>query len=210
MFEIIPGILEKDFAEIEKKIELVRGFSKTIHVDVIDGKFAPNTTFLAPKSFEKYTKDLLFEVHLMVEEPINFLDSFAAAGFKRFIGQVEKMSSQEDFVAKGELLGEVGLALDAETPLESLKADYENLDCILVMTVKAGYSGQVFMPEALEKVSKIKEGFPISVEVDGGINDTTIIEALNAGVDRFVTTSFLFSGNPLANHEKLASIVFKS
>ncbi len=211
MFEIIPGILEKDFAEIEKKIELVRGFAKTIHVDIIDGKFAPNTTFLDPKPFTKYTlpssgQALFFEVHLMVEEPINYLDSFAAAGFKRFLGQVEKMSSQEDFVAKGEFLGEVGLALDVNTPLESLKADYQDLDCVLVMSVRAGFSAQEFMPGSLEKVKKIREKSQISIEVDGGISDATITQALNCNANRFVTTSFLFSGNPLANYQKLFSI----
>lgn len=210
MFEIIPGILEKDFAEIEKKIELVKGFAKTIHIDIIDGKFAPNTTFLDPKPFTKYTNDFIFEVHLMVDEPINYLDSFAAAGFKRFLGQVEKMSSQEDFVAKGELLGEVGLALDVNTPLESLKADYQDLDCVLVMSVKAGFSSQEFMPEILEKVKMIREKSQLPVEVDGGINDTTIIRALNYGANRFVTTSFLFSGDPLTNYQKLISIVHQS
>lgn len=210
MFEIIPGILEKDFAEIEKKIESVKGFAKTIHIDIIDGKFAPNTTFLDPKPFTKYTNDFLFEVHLMVDEPINYLDSFAAAGFKRFLGQVEKMSSQEDFVAKGELLGEVGLALDVNTPLESLKADYQDLDCVLVMSVKAGFSSQEFMPEILEKVKMIREKSQLPAEVDGGINDTTIIRALNYGANRFVTTSFLFSGDPLTNYQKLISIVHQS
>lgn len=215
MFEIIPGILEKDFAEIERKIELVKDFAKTIHIDIIDGKFAPNTTFLDPKPFTKYTlpssgQALSFEVHLMVDEPINYLDSFAAAGFKRFLGQVEKMSSQEDFVAKGELLGEVGLALDVNTPLESLKADYQDLDCVLIMSIKAGFSSQEFMPEILEKVKMIREKSQLPVGVDGGINDTTIIRALNYGVNRFVTTSFLFSGDPLTNYQKLISIVHQS
>jgi ribulose-phosphate 3-epimerase len=206
MFDIIPGILEKDFAEIEKKIELVRGFTKTIHVDVIDGKFASNITFLDPKPFSKYTNDFLFEAHLMVEEPISYLDSFAAAGFRRFLGQVEKMSSQEDFVAKGEFLGEVGLALDGNTPLESLKADYQDLDCVLIMSIKAGFSAQEFMPETLDKVKKIREKSQVPIEVDGGINDATISQALICGANRFVATSFIFSGDPRANYQKLVSL----
>lgn len=207
MSDIIPGILEKDWSEIEKKIELVRGFAKTIHVDIIDGKFTPNTTFLDPKPFAKYANDFLFEVHLMVEEPINYLESFAVSGFKRFLGQIEKMSSQEDFVAKGELLGEVGLALDANTPLVSLKADYQDLDCVLVMSVKAGFSAQEFMPEVLEKVKKIREISPIPIEIDGGINDKTIIQASGCGASRFVTTSFLFNGDFSQNYRKLHSLL---
>jgi ribulose-phosphate 3-epimerase len=207
MLEIIPGILEKDWSEIEKKIELVRGFVKTIHIDIIDGKFAPNTTFLDPKPFEKYTNDFLFEVHLMVEEPINYLDSFAGAGFKRFIGHIEQMLSQADFVAKAELLGEVGLALDADTPLNNLKTDYEDLDSILIMSVKAGLSGQAFMPEVLSKATKIRDLFSIPVEIDGGITDLTIDKAKKAGIERFVTTSFIFSGNPLINYQRLVPLI---
>lgn len=210
MFEIIPGILEKDWSEIEKKIELVKHFVKTIHIDIIDGKFAENVTFLDPKPFEKYAKDLLFEVHLMVDEPINYLDSFANAGFKRFIGHIEHMSSQAEFIAKGELLGGVSLALDVKTPLENLQVDYEDLDSILIMSVKAGLSGQVFMPEVLTKVTKISDSFPIPVEIDGGINDLTIIQAEKAGVKRFVTTNFLFSGNSLTNYQKLVSLTHES
>jgi ribulose-phosphate 3-epimerase len=210
MFEVIPGILEKNWQEIENKIELLQSFSRIIHIDVIDGKFAPNATFLDPKPFEKYTKDFLFEAHLMVEEPINYLESFAKAGFKRFLGHIEHMSSQEEFVARGELLGEVGLALDANTPLENLKADYLDLDCILLMTVKAGLSAQEFLPEVLEKVKKIKEKAQIPVEVDGGINDLTLPQVLSYGANRFVTTSFLFSGSPKANYEKLVSLISSS
>src|SRR5690349_9124437 len=111
MFEIIPspGTENKDCSEIEQKIELVKPFVKSIHIDVCDGKFANNTTFADPEPFKKYTSDLLFEVHLMTEEPIQFIDAWAAVGFKRFIGQVEKMSDQAAFVTKAEELGYAGL-----------------------------------------------------------------------------------------------------
>ena len=205
MFEIIPGILEKDFLEIERKIELVRRFSKVIHIDIIDGKFAPNTSFLDPKPFEKYTRDLFFEAHLMVEEPINYLEPFAASGFKRFLGHIEKMSDQVEFVAKGEFLAEVGLAIDLDTQLDSIKSSFEDLDSILIMSVKAGFSGQSFMPQALEKIKKIREKSQVPIEIDGGINEAVLEEAFSCGVNRFVTTSFLFNGNPSDNYQKLVS-----
>jgi len=207
MFEIIPGILEKDWSEIEKRLEAVKSFAKIIHIDVIDGKFTTNTSFLDPKPFAKYSKDLNFEVHLMVDEPINYLQSFADAGFKRFIGQIEKMSSQEDFIVKGEELGEVSLALDVDTSLDQIKINYEDLDSVLIMSVKAGLSGQTFLPNILTKVTKIKDLFPIPVEIDGGVNNTTIIQAKAAGADRFVTTSFLFTGDPAVNHQQLLSAI---
>ena len=103
-YKIIPGILEKDWPAIELRIQQVLPFAKAIHIDLIDGKFAPNTTFLDPSPFKKYTKDIPFELHMMVNEPINYLKAWADAGFQRFIGHIEKMSDQAKFVAKGHLL----------------------------------------------------------------------------------------------------------
>ena len=213
MCDVIPGILEKDWSSIEKKIHKARDFSKAIHIDIIDGKFAPNLTFLDPEPFKKYSDKILFEVHLMVEEPIDYLQAFANAGFRRFLGHIEKMSDQVEFVSKAQNLGEVGLVLDAPTPVEAIKADYQDLDAILVMTVKAGFSGQKFMPECLDKVKKIKQKIedeqlnPLVVEVDGGTNDKTIIQAKNAGATRFVATSFLFSDDPKQKFAQLKQLL---
>ncbi len=192
---IIPGILEKDWLEIEKKILLVLPFSKTIHIDIIDGKFAPSVTFLDPTPFLKYTKDALFELHMMVEEPISYLKPWANAGFKRFIGQIEKMSDQIEFVAQAQLLGEVGLAIDGPTSQDLVEVSFDDLDVLLFMTINAGASGEQFVPQYLEKVKKIKNMTYAPIEVDGGINIKTIQEAKGAGASRFVTTSFIFQ-NP--------------
>ncbi|MEK7451101.1 MAG: hypothetical protein AAB662_04150 [Patescibacteria group bacterium] len=193
MLEVIPGILEKDWFEIERKIELVKSFAKTIHVDIIDGIFAPNTAFLDPIPFAKYTKDIFFEVHLMVENPIQYLKPFADAGFKRFLGQIEKMPDQAEFVAQAQILGEVGLALDGGTSIDAIKVPLDDLDCLQVMTIeKAGKSGLPFVPMFLDKVKQILAKTSISIGVDGGINDQTIIVGKDAGATRFVANSFLF------------------
>lgn len=195
MFEVIPGILEKEWSEIERKIELVKPFAKTIHIDIIDGKFAQNTTFLDPKPFAKYSSEIFFELHMMVDNPIQYLKPFADVGFKRFIGHVEKMPDQQEFVAQGQLLGEVGLAIDGPTNLNSVKVPLEDLDAVLVYTSdKAGFSGASFMEERLKKVRKIREQSALlSIGVDGGINDQTIVLAKDAGATRFVSTTFIFN-----------------
>lgn len=194
MFEITPspGTENKDFSEIEKKILAIKSFARTIHIDVIDGKFADNTTFSDPAPFAKYSKDVLLEVHLMVEDPIKYLKPFAASGFQRFIGQIEKMKDQAEFVAEAQLLGGVGLAIDKQTPVEAIKVSYEDLDTVLVMTIQAGFSGQKFEEGLLGKVRQLAQLTTIPIEVDGGINDKTIKLAKAAGASRFVATSFLF------------------
>lgn len=201
MFEVIPGILEKEWTEIERKINLVKSFAPAIHIDIIDGKFAPNTTFLDPQPFSKFTKDLFFELHMMVENPIQYLKPFAKVGFKRFLGHIETMTDQTEFIAQGQLLGEVGLAIDGPTDLSAIKIPYEDLDCVLIMTIKAGESGQKFVPEYLKKVedlrSEMQNQDDIKIEIDGGVNSQTITEAKKVGANRFVSTSFIFNGpNP--------------
>lgn len=211
MYEIIPspGTENKTFKEIGKKIDSVKSFVKTIHIDICDGKFASNTTFADPDPFKEYLKKmaatersgwvsedkgLVFEVHLMVEEPINYIKKWADAGFTRFIGHIEKMSSQEEFVAEAQLYGDVALALDKQSAVDSIKVSIDDLDALLVMTIQAGFSGQTFEEPLLEKVKKVRESYPdLPIEVDGGINDETIEIAAAAGANRFVATSFLFN-----------------
>ena len=191
--EIIPGILEQDFEEIRKKIEIVLPFVNSIHIDLLDGKFAANTTFLDPSAFKEYTKKAVFELHMMTDEPINYLQSFADAGFRRFLGHVEKMSNQEEFVAQGQLLGEVGLALDGPTGLDAITVPYDDLDVVhFYISDRIGFAGPPMMPERLERIKAFrKANVFLPVEVDGGVKDTTIKLAKEAGATRFVATSFI-------------------
>ena len=209
MHDIIPGILEKSWEEVEAKIKLLSPFAKTLHIDVIDGKFVNNLTFLDPTPFAKYKDQFLLEVHLMVEEPINYLKPFAEAGFKRFLGHVEKMSSQEEFVAEGQILGEVGLALDGPTQLSAITVSYDDLDTVLFyVSDRVGFSGPPMLPERLEKVKAFRAKSALPIEVDGGVKDTTIKLAKDAGATRFVATSFISTAeDPKTAYKKLISLM---
>jgi ribulose-phosphate 3-epimerase len=203
MCDILPGILEKDWPSIERKLELVKPFAKSIHVDILDGKFAPNTTFLDPKPFAKYARDFIFELHMMVEEPITYLKPWADAGFQRFIGHIERMSDQVAFVAQAQLLGEAALALDKNTPVDALQVPLDDLDALLIMTIQAGFSGQQYLEELIQKVKDLRMKTTIPIEVDGGTNDETICISAAAGATRFVATSFLFGLNTPESQFKL-------
>ncbi|MGH7900053.1 MAG: ribulose-phosphate 3-epimerase, partial [Candidatus Binatia bacterium] len=204
--EILPGILEKDWPGIERKIEIVRPFAKAIHIDILDGKFAPNTTFLDPKPFAKYASEFFLEVHMMVEEPIDYVDRFAAAGFRRFLGHVEKMSQQKEFLARARRSGEAGLAIDGPTSVDAVGVPIRDVDCFLVMTITAGFSGQPFVPDHLEKVKRLRRETDAPIEVDGGVKDSTAILARDAGATRFVTTSYLFgSEDPAGQYHELGA-----
>lgn len=192
MYQVIPGVLEKDWKAVEQKIKLLSPFAKSLHIDIIDNKLAPNLTILDPAPFAKYKDQFLLEVHLMVEEPISYLKPFADAGFARFIGHVEKMSDQVEFVAQGQLLGEVGLALDGPTDIDAITVSLDDLDVVHVyVSDRIGFAGPPMMPERLEKVKAIRAKTTIPIEVDGGVKDITIKLAKEAGATRFIATSFI-------------------
>lgn len=195
MHSIIPGILEKEWDAIERKIELVKPFAPVIHIDLLDGKFAPNTSFFDPAPFKKYTQDIVFELHMMVEEPEQYLEAWSKQGFRRFIGHVETMSDQASFVARAQELGEVGLALDLMTEPSAITVAHRDLDTVLIMTVKAGFSGQTFSQQPLSKVSLLANEGLFPVQIDGGVTNESILHGLEAGATRFVATSYLFGSD---------------
>jgi len=208
--EIIPGILEKEWSQIEEKLENIKTFAKSAHIDIIDGKFVDNTTYLEFDNFKKYSDDILLEAHLMVENPIQYLDSLSKNGFKRFIGHIEKMPNLAEFVAKGQLVGEVGLALDGPTEIEKIKElNLDDLDCVLIYaSERVGFAGPPMMPERLEKIRQIRKKSDISIEVDGGVKDHTISMAKESGANRFVATSFIWnSKDPKEAYEKLLEVI---
>lgn len=211
MIEVIPGILEKSWEEIEKKVHLVKPFTNKIHIDLLDGKFADNLTFSDPKPFRKYTKDIFFELHMMIEKPEDHIDSWVDAGFRRFIGQIELMEDQRKFVRRVKSFGaEVGVGVDL--PTEVKKVDYKNsdLDFLFVMTVKAGFSNQKFSIEALDKVRFLSENTNLPIEIDGGVSDKCIADAHSAGARRFVSTGYIFSGNPSERYQELVNLANSS
>lgn len=211
MSSIIPGILENEWEEIEKKIEIARHFTKTLHIDLLDGTFADNTSFTDAQAFKEYAADMELEVHLMVDDPLRYIKPFAEAGFTRFLGHIELMPNQTEFVAVGQQYGEVGLVLDAHTRIHEMTVPLDDLDALLIMTVKAGFSGQQFLLSSLQKVKHFSEEDAfLPIEVDGGIRLDNLAQAYNAGARRFVATSAIFgSDDPEKAYHELSETFAK-
>lgn len=207
--QIIPGILEREWSAIEQKLEQIKTFTNAAHIDIIDGNFVNNRTFLDPEPFRKYAAELFLELHMMVIDPIEFVEQWAAAGFRRFLGHAEHMTSQKEFVEEAKKYGEVGLALDGPTHIAQIKIPFEQLDTVLVYTSnRIGFSGPPLMEDRLDKVRHLRKLTNIPIEVDGGINDKTISREKDAGATRFVSASFLWnSENPAEHYKKLTEII---
>ncbi len=205
--EVIPGVLEKDWAEIEKRLDVIKTFSSEVHIDFIDNTFSQKETFLDPSPFIKY-KDLHLEAHLQVEEPISYLDGLSKAGFRKFIGNIEKMKNQAEFIAEAELFGEVGLGLNLNTSVGNIEVPFDDLDFVHLMTISANETGLKFDQSSLAKIKELRSKTTIPIEVDGGINDQTIIQCRDSGANIFVATSFIAgSNNPAGQYSKLKNLL---
>lgn len=196
MVEVIPGILEQEFSEIEKKITLVQGLVDWVQIDVADGTLVGNTTFLdfgRLGGLGRLGERLSFEAHLMVARPEKYIRPLVDAGFRRLIAHVEATDPRL-FLEQAQYESvEVGLAIDGATEFEQIEPFLEAIDVVLVMTVEAGFSGSPFLPEAVEKIKIIHRNLPdLPIEVDGGINDQTARVVAGAGATRLVSTSYLF------------------
>jgi ribulose-phosphate 3-epimerase len=201
VIEIVPGIFEKDFQSIEKKVKLISPFVDWIHIDIADGKFVPNTSLLDPAPFKELIsqsgKD--FELHMMVNSPFSIAKKWIDAGFNRLIMHIESLKHVDqikDNMTKLKDLNQdlqIGIAVDYDTDVETVFPFLEAIDSVLIMTIKAGFSGQTLIPKLLEKVAILrKKKYYLSIEVDGGINDETAGLAIEAGAKRLVSTSYLF------------------
>lgn len=196
MTNVIPGILEKDLTGMKDKIALVAPHVSWVQIDIADGTLINNKTFVAFEELKPViasTPKLSFEAHLMVASPEKYIHVLVDAGFKRLIAHVES-DDPRLFLDEARLeSAEVGLAIDGATEIEQMDPFLEEIDMALVMTIEAGFSGQPFLPETVEKVRVIRKHFAdLPIEVDGGINAETARLVKDAGANRLVSTSFLF------------------
>lgn len=206
MIKIAPSILSADFADLKNEIiKLDEAKADMIHLDVMDGNFVPNLTFgpCVIKSIRPYTK-LMFDAHLMVDNPDKMIEWFALAGADIITVHAEVCPHLDKTLDAIHKLGvKAGVALNPSTSESVLEYVLDKLDIILVMTVNPGFGGQQFMDNQLEKIAKVKKMIGsrnIILSVDGGINPMTASEAISAGADMLVAGSAIFSGNDYAKN----------
>ena len=213
---IAPSLLSCDFSQMGqeiKRMELAK--ADFMHLDVMDGHFVPNITFGAPviKTVRSYT-DVPFDVHLMISEPLKYIDDFADAGADIITFHVESDSDIKETIEKIKSRGvKPGLVIKPNTPASAVFPYLSDLYMVLIMTVEPGFGGQSFMEDMLPKVSEIrneadKVNPQLLIEVDGGIAENTIAKASKAGVDICVAGTAVFkaedSAQAIANLKRIA------
>lgn len=195
-----PSMLSADFKKLGEELTLLEEMGVPyLHVDVMDGAFVPSISFGMPviKSIRSAC-NMIFDVHLMVEEPIRYIDEFVASGADIITVHAEACKHLDRTINKiKEKKVGCGIALCPATPVSTIQHLLPYIDLVLVMTVNPGFGGQKLIPYTVDKVRELKElkdeyGYSYNISVDGGINDDTLMTVLDAGANIVVIGSALF------------------
>ncbi|MDF2791679.1 MAG: ribulose-phosphate 3-epimerase [Neobacillus sp.] len=200
MLKIAPSILSADFAKLGEEILAVeRAGADYIHVDVMDGHFVPNITIgpLIVEAIRPVTK-LPLDVHLMIDNPDQYIEAFAKAGADYITVHVEACRHLHRTIHHIKSFGiKAGVVLNPATPVNTIQHILKDIDMVLLMSVNPGFGGQKFIPEVLPKIRKVKEmadsiGKEIEIEIDGGVNSETAKLCVEAGANVLVAGSAIY------------------
>lgn len=204
---LAPSILAADFNKLGEQIELLEQAGiKYLHIDVMDGKFVPSISFGMPviASIRRNTK-LVFDVHLMIEEPIRYLEAFKEVGADIITVHAEACTHLHRTIARIRELGmKAGISLNPASTLQGLEYILQDLDMVLIMTVNPGFGGQTMIPGVVRKITELKKmaedkGITLDIEVDGGITLENVTTVLEAGANVIVSGTSIFRGDIKAN-----------
>lgn len=212
---MLPSLLACDFANLQLEVHEVESLGvAALHLDIMDGHFVPNLSFGLPVvEAVRRVSNLPLDVHLMIDNPGNYVERFCKAGADTLTIHAEVVADPRPLLDKIRSLGAVaGLAVNPPTPLSAIEASLPHCDIVLVMSVMPGFGGQKFEPVALEKLRMLRNDQNCSalLEVDGGVTVETISDCARAGADLFVAGTAVFRADDyaaaVAELQSLASV----
>ena len=201
MLELSPSLLSADFTDLKSEIEVLdKNGVRYLHLDVMDGMFVPNISFgpMIIKQLRPLT-NMVFDVHLMIEDPDRYVQNFKDAGADILTVHYEACKHLHRTISYIKSLGmKAGVSLNPATNIEVLDYVLEDLDLVLIMSVNPGFGGQSFIPSAIDKIKNLKakireRNLNVIVEVDGGVKTTNVKDVIEAGADLIVSGSDVFA-----------------
>lgn len=212
---IAPSVLASDFANLQKEVEMLnRSEADWIHVDIMDGVFVPNISFGLPvtEAIRRHAHKPL-DVHLMIENPGNYVEEFFEAGAAQITVHYEACPHLHRNIQQIKALDcKAGVALNPHTPVAALEDIIQDIDLILIMSVNPGFGGQKFIENTYKKIEQAREliadtGSSALIEIDGGVNSSNKQQLVEAGADVLVAGSFVFkSDDPMGTIQALKGV----
>ncbi len=208
---VSASILSADFSNLERDIKAVTAAgSDWLHLDIMDGHFVPNITFGAPivKAIRKHTS-IPFDVHLMIENPSQYIADFADAGADIITVHAESDIHLHRTISYIKSLGlKAGVSLNPATPINAVENLLDDLDMVLIMSVNPGFPAQKLIENSFDKIKKLKNmidsaGKDIIIQVDGGVNDKTVKKLADCGMTSAVAGSYIFAAEDYAEPIKV-------
>ena len=212
---LAPSILSADFKVLGEQLKVTEAAgAEYIHFDVMDGIFVPSISFGMPvlSCIKGYTSQIL-DAHLMITEPIRYVEEFAKAGADIITVHLEACEDLQATIAKIHAAGvKAGISIKPKTPVEAFVPYLDQADMFLVMSVEPGFGGQAFIPESLDRIRELRKmldekGLKTDIEVDGGIYHANVAEVLDAGANIMVSGSGIFKGDIRKNTEEFMEIL---
>ena len=218
MVNLAPSILSADFCNLGEQVKLVEETNtKFLHIDVMDGSFVPNISFGFPiiKALRKNSK-MIFDVHLMIENPSKYVDDFIECGSDIITFHYEAERHIDRTVNYIKSKGcKAGISLNPATPVSVLKNILPSLDMVLIMSVNPGFGGQSFIPYSIDKIKEVKKlakelnREDLLIEVDGGVDKNNIKSIVEAGANVLVAGSAVFKENKIQENIKILNEALK-
>ncbi|MEW9077711.1 ribulose-phosphate 3-epimerase [Terrisporobacter glycolicus] len=211
MIKLAPSILSADFAKLLEDVKKVeKAGCEYLHIDVMDGHFVPNIT-LGPGIVKSLRKDvnMVFDTHLMIENPDNYIKDFVDAGSDLIVVHVEACRHLHRTIQNIKSYNvKAGVALNPATPIETIKHVLQDVDMVLIMTVNPGFGGQSFIESVIEKIKELKQiidekNLNVDIQVDGGIKPSNINQVVEAGANVIVAGSAIFNSENIEETVKL-------
>ena len=217
MMILAPSLLAADFKNLDRELTLIQeNGAEYLHFDVMDGMFVPSISFGMPvlQSIRPITK-IVCDAHLMVTEPIRYVEAFAKAGADLITVHVEACEDIHATIAKIKECGcKVGVSICPETPVSAVEDLLDKIDMVLIMSVHPGFGGQKFIPESLDKIAAVRamineKGLNVDVQVDGGIYTHNVEDVVKAGANIIVAGSAVFNGDVAQNTKDMLALIKK-